>query len=167
ATVAILVLLSGAHVWLAAQTQPAPTSACETLASVSLPDTTITSAQTVAAGTFTPPGGRGGSAAAPWTDLPALCRIAATTKMLNSDVKFEVWLPARGWNGDLQPAGSGFWGGAIPFGRIRMLVKGGAATVGTDLGIEGFAGPSFVLQHPEKLENLRMAPLHAVIERGR
>src|SRR5436309_8614795 len=147
--------------------QTGSSTSCETLASVSLPDTTITGARNVAAGAFTPPAGRGGSAAAPWTDLPAFCRITATTKMLNSDVKFEVWLPARGWNGDFQPAGSSYWGGAIPFGRMRMLVKGGAATVGTDLGIEGFAGPSFVLQHPEKLENLRMAPLHAVIERGR
>src|SRR5262245_47554440 len=96
AAVAVLVLLSGARVWLGAQDQPASSATCETLASVSLPNTTITSAQTVAAGAFTPPGGRGGSASAPWTDLPAFCRIVATTKMLNSDVKFEVWLPARG-----------------------------------------------------------------------
>ena len=95
----------------------------------------------VAAGAFVPPGGRGGSVAAPWADLPEFCRISATTKMLNSEVKFEVWMPARGWSGDFQPAGSSFWGGAIPFGRMRTLVKDGAATVGTNLGIEGFAGP--------------------------
>ncbi len=46
-------------------------------------------------------------------------------------------------------------------------MKDGAATVGTNLGIEGFAGPSFVAEHPEKLENLKMDPLHAAIERAR
>jgi feruloyl esterase len=80
---------------------------------------------------------------------------------------FEVWLPATGWNGDFQPAGSGYWGGSIPFGRMRDVLKSGAATVGTDLGIHGFAGPSFVLDHPDKLENLKMDPLHAVIEQAK
>ena len=41
-----------------AQTQPAASASCETLASVSLPNTTITAAQTVSAGAFTPPGRR-------------------------------------------------------------------------------------------------------------
>jgi len=165
--IATLAFPLAARVGLRAQAQGAPSVACETLASVALADTTITSAQTVAAGAFVPPGGRGGAAAAPWSDLPAFCRIAATTKMLNSDVKFEVWMPAKGWNGDFQPAGSSFWGGAIPFGRMRELVKGGATTVGTDLGIAGFAGPSFALEHPEKFENLKMDPLHAAIERAK
>jgi feruloyl esterase len=162
---AIIVL--GVWVQPRAQTSSAPSIACGTLVSASLPDTTISSAQSVAAGAFTPPQGRGGAAAPPWTDLPAFCRVSATTRILNSDVKFEVWMPAQGWNGDFQPAGSGYWGGAIPFGRMRSLVKGGSATVGTNLGIEGFAGPSFVLDHPEKLENLKMEPLHAAIERAK
>jgi feruloyl esterase len=150
-----------------AQTPSAGFGSCGTLASVSLPNTTITLAQSVAAGAFTPPERRGGSAGSPWTDLPAFCRVSATTKMLNSDVKFEVWMPAQAWTGDFQPAGSSYWGGAIPFGRMRSLLKGGAATVGTDLGIAGFTGPSFVLEHPEKLENLKMAPLNAAIERAK
>ena len=169
--IALPVIAGLAFPWMAkvplrAQAQGAPSVSCETLASVSLPDTVITSAQSVAAGAFVPPAGRGG-VAAPWTDLPEFCRISATTKMLSSDVKFEVWMPARGWSGDFQPAGSSYWGGAIPFARMRTLLKGGAATVGTNLGIEGFAGPSFVVDHPEKLENLKMAPLHAAIERAR
>ena len=102
----------------AAQGSAASSSPCSALTSVSLPNTTITSAQSVPAGAFVPPPGRGGAAAAPWTDLPAFCRVSATTKMLNSDVMFEVWLPAAGWKGDLQPAGSNYWGGSIPFGRM-------------------------------------------------
>src|SRR5580704_11148546 len=99
---AIIVL--GVWVQPMAQTSSAPSIACGTLMSASLPDTTISSAQSVAAGAFTPPQERGGAAAPPWTDLPAFCRVSATTRILNSDVKFEVWMPAQGWNGDFQPA---------------------------------------------------------------
>jgi hypothetical protein len=51
--------------------QAAPV-ACESLASVSLPRATITTAQEVPAGEYTPPGG--GRQA----NLPAFCRIALT-----------------------------------------------------------------------------------------
>jgi feruloyl esterase len=150
-----------------AQAPAAASSSCASLMSMSLPNTTITSAESVAAGAFTPPAGRRGAAPAAWTDLPAFCRISATTNMLSSAVKFEVWMPAERWNGDVQPAGSPYWGGAIPLARMRELLKGGSATVGTNIGIEGFAGPSFVLEHPEKLENLKMEPLSAAIERAK
>jgi feruloyl esterase len=152
----------------AAEAQRAPASSpCERLAATALPDTTITSAQSVAAGAFTPPLPGGATAAAPFSDLPAFCRVVASTRMLSSDVKFEVWMPAQGWTGAFMPAGSSFWGGPIPFARMREVLKTGAVTVGTNLGIEGFAGPSFVIDHPEKLANLKMDPLHAVVERAK
>src|SRR5712691_90382 len=78
---------------------------CESLAALTLPNATVTSAQTVAAGAFTPPaagrGGRGGGPAAnPYARLPAFCRVIATLKpSSDSDIKVEVWLPASGWNG--------------------------------------------------------------------
>jgi Tannase and feruloyl esterase len=146
---------------------PSSSPSCERLASSTLPNTTITSAQSVAAGSFRPPQPAGGAPAAPFSDLPAFCRVVASTRLLNSDVKFEVWLPAQGWTGDFLPAGSSFWGGPIPFARMREVLKTGAVTVGTNLGIEGFNGPSFVMDHPEKLENLRMDPLNAVVERAK
>jgi len=52
-------------------------TSCEGLAMLKLPNTTITLAQTVAAGAFTPPAGtRGGQ----FNDLPAFCRVQATLK---------------------------------------------------------------------------------------
>ena len=121
----------------------------------------------VAAGSFTPPQPAGGTPAAPFSDLPAFCRVVASTRVLNSDVTFEVWMPAQGWTGEFVPAGSSFWGGPIPFARMREVLRTGAVTVGTNLGIEGFNGPSFVIDHPEKLENLKMEPLHVVVDRAR
>ena len=144
-----------------AQTR-APAIPCERLGSQALPDTTVTSAQVVLAGQFTPPG----AGAKPFADLPAFCRVVGSTRMLSSDVKFEVWLPER-WTGDIMPAGSNFWGGTIVFARMREVLLAGAVTVGTNLGIEGFTGPGFAKTQPEKFENFKMEPLHVVVERAK
>jgi len=111
--------------------------------------------------------GLGGQMVRAEGDLPAYCRVGGSTRVVNSDVKFEVWLPAERWTGDVMPAGSSFWGGPLPLARMREILRTGAVTVGTDLGIEGFTGPSFVLTQPGKLENLKMEPLHVVVARAR
>src|SRR5207253_6161315 len=72
-----------------------------------LPNTTITSANTLAAGAFTSPL-PGGSAGSQFSTLPAFCRVAATlTPSSDSDIKVEVWLPVSGWNGKFQAVGNG------------------------------------------------------------
>src|ERR1700730_6566764 len=99
---------------------PAAAASCESLTSLSLPDTTITSAQPIAAGAFTPP------------NLPGFCRVQAAVKRSGeTDVKIEVWLPAQGWNGDFQPAASGFGGGTIRYGGLSRTHPSGAATGAT------------------------------------
>ena len=84
---------------------------CESIKSLPLPNTSITHAQSVAPGGFTPQGGRGSDA---FKTLPAFCRIAATiTPVADSEIKIEVWLPETGWNGKLQSVGNGAWAGTI------------------------------------------------------
>ena len=75
---------------------------CESLKALARPDMTITVAELVPAGPYTPPApagdGRGGrgQAPAPAIMLPAHCRVAATLKPSNdSDVEMEVWMPAE------------------------------------------------------------------------
>ena len=54
---------------------------CESLGSLSLPYTTITSAQPVAAGAFVAPGATGAAAQnAAFKSLPNFCRVTATVK---------------------------------------------------------------------------------------
>jgi feruloyl esterase len=66
----------------------AAAATCASLASLTLPDTTITAAQRVAAGTYTAPDG------SVFTSLPAFCRIAATlTPTSDSNINIEVWMP--------------------------------------------------------------------------
>ena len=138
---------------------------CENLALLKLPDTTITTAQTVAAGSFVPPtnpGARGGAGgpAAVFKDVPAFCRVAATLKpSSDSDIKIEVWMPAAGWNGKFEAVGNGGWSGAVGLGALATAVQRGYAGASTDTGHEGGSG-SFVLGHPEKLIDFGYRSVH-------
>src|SRR5215831_11473136 len=95
---------------------------CESLSSLSLPNATVTIAQSVPAGSFTTPFN------ATLINLPAFCRVAATLKpSSDSAIKIEVWLPgvaasAQGsgapgsaWNEKLLAVGNGGWAGSIPY----------------------------------------------------
>src|SRR6266513_2574802 len=81
---------------------------CEKLAQLSLTNAKVTSAQSVAAGAFTPPPPASprpspNTIDALYKSLPAFCRVAITaTPSSDSDIKVEVWLPSTGWNGRLQ-----------------------------------------------------------------
>lgn len=144
--------MNPARVLLAAALSAAPmlAASCESLGSLTLSDTTVTSVQQVEAGAFTAPaGGRGGPDA--YKDLPAFCRFAATLKpSSDSDIKIEVWLPMSGWNKKYQAAGNGAWAGSIVYNDMAKALRAGYATSSTDTGHTGGNG-RFALGHPEKL----------------
>ncbi len=126
---------------------------CESLAATVLKDATVTRAEVVKPGMFSPPDGerRGGARANPYGDLQAFCRVAATlTPSTDSDIKIEVWLPATGWNGKLQAVGNGGWAGVISYTAMADALRSGYATASTDTGHIGGRG-TFALEHPEKL----------------
>jgi feruloyl esterase len=128
-------------------------ASCESLASLTLPDATITSAGIIAAGAFTPPGnpGRGRGPTDAYKDLPAFCRVQATLKpTTDSDIKIEVWLPTADWNHKYQAVGNGGWAGVISYSELADALRGHYATSSTDTGHTGGSG-SFALGHPEKL----------------
>src|SRR5579862_1959738 len=104
---------------------PAGAASCESLASLTLPDATITSAQTVAAGEFTPPAG-GPPGQMNFKGLPAFCRVSATlAPSKDSEIKIEVWMPSSGWNSKFQAVGNGGWSGSISYPSLgRALANG-------------------------------------------
>jgi feruloyl esterase len=121
-------------------------ASCESLSSLSLPQTKITSAQFVAAGDFSLPSG-----GQPIHNLPAFCRVGATlVPSKDSDIKIEVWLPASGWNGKVQAVGNGGWSGAIGYGALASAIRHGYASASTDTGHTG-GSAAFAFAHPEKL----------------
>ena len=126
---------------------------CESLKSLSLENSTITSSETVAAGQFSLPAtGRGAAQQnAAFKQLPSFCRVAATLKpSSDSDIKIEVWLPVSNWNGKYQAVGNGGWAGVISYSALAEGLARGYAMSSTDTGHVGGSG-SFALGHQEKL----------------
>jgi len=148
------VMTAGAAVSAAAAT-------CESLLTLTLANTTITSAQT------------GPAANVPNPDvvrnLPAFCRVTATlAPTSDSDIKVEVWLPAppaegapgnTAWNGKLQSVGNAAWGGVIPYPALATAVAAGYASAATDTGHVGNTA-KFVPGHPEKLIDYGYRAVH-------
>ena len=131
---------------------------CEKLAALALPNTTITEAQLVQAGAFTPPGAGGDGRA--FRTLPAFCRLAATLKpSTDSDIKIEVWLPAAGWNGKFQAVGNGAFNGNIAYPAMAAALGRGYATSSTDTGHTGNTA-SWAVGHPEKVVDFGWRAVH-------
>ena len=106
---------------------------CEQLAKAATPQLTITSATTVAAGALQlPPGPLG---PVDTSKLPAFCRVQGSIHPTNdSNIGFEVWLPASNWNHEYVQFGSGCLAGHIdPSVFVRKLAAG-YATGATDDG---------------------------------
>ncbi len=132
-------------------------AACEQLAGLKLAHTEITLAQSIAAGAFEPPegAGSGGPPAPPgaYSHLPPFCRVAGTIRpTADSDIRFEVWMPASSWNGKFVGVGNGVWAGSITYFSMVQPLSMGYATAATDDGHQGNPlDASFAAGHPEKL----------------
>jgi len=130
---------------------------CETLNTLDLPATSIASAESVPAGNFTPPTGK----AIP--NLPAFCRVAGVLKpSSDSNIQFEVWLPASNWNGKFQGVGNGGFAGYIDYGQMGNAVANGYATAATDTGHRATGGvdAAWALNHPEKIADFGYRAIH-------
>jgi hypothetical protein len=138
---------------------------CEQLAQLALPNTKITSAQTVAAGAFAPPANM-----APWLAgdpsfykrLPAFCRVIAEDKPASdSDIKIEVWMPSSDWNGKFRGQGNGGFAGEIDYRVLALAVLQGYASAATDTGhAANGSDASWALGHPEKIIDFAYRAIH-------
>jgi len=143
---------------------PALAATCDDLAKSQLPNTTIAAAAVVAQGAFVQPapaGAKGkGKGANPYATTPEFCRVELTLAPTNdSDIKVEVWLPTRGWNGKYQAVGNGGWAGTITYNAMAQAVERGYAASSTDTGHVGGRG-IFALGHPEKLIDYSYRSVH-------
>ena len=158
-------LLLAAAAALAATTASAqtPSLSCERLSTLPLTGGTITSAQTVPAGQFTPPAnGRAGGQPRtnPYATVPAFCRVMAQLKpSTDSDIRVEVWLPVAGWNGKLQVVGNGGFAGAIGYPALGTAITDGYVAASTDTGHTG-GDPAFMQGHPERVTDFAYRAIH-------
>jgi hypothetical protein len=150
--------------WLAASVAAVQGATCESLAGLKLRKTSITLAESVPAGAFTPPDGK------PISNLPAFCRVAGVIRpSSDSHIEFEVWMPASGWNGKFQGVGNGGFAGAIMYGGLAGAVARGYAAASTDTGHRpaprpapwgGGTDASWALGHPQKIVDFGYRAIH-------
>jgi feruloyl esterase len=134
---------------------------CDALTTLNLPMTTITGAQSIPAGSYTPPG----SAALP--NLPAFCRVTAT---ISPAVKIEVWMPVTtGWNGKYQGVGGGGTAGVIVYSALAAGIRLGYATASTDTGhvSTGSFDAVWALNRPDLVEDFGYRGTHVMSTTGK
>jgi len=150
---------------------PIRTSAntCEGLVELKLGNTKINSALVVARGGFTLPP----DSSAVSTDfftafktLRAFCRVTGIIQpSSDSQIGFEVWLPASSWNGKYEGAGNGGFGGSINYYRLAEAVNAGYVGSSTDTGHQGSYGDrSWAPGHPEKVIDFNYRAVHETAE---
>ena len=133
---------------------------CESLTSLKLSRTTITTSTIVPTGPLSAPAGPGGAGNAAMT-VPAHCEVKGTVRpSKDSDIKFALWLPVAAWNGKYRQEGNGGWAGSIPYRSLLEPLTRGYATAATDDGHEGGGGAGWAVGHPEKLIDFGYRAVH-------
>jgi hypothetical protein len=139
---------------------------CEQLAQLALPNAKVTSAQVVAAGTFTP---EATGDASFYKQVPSFCRVMIEDKpTTDSDIKIEVWLPVAGWNGKFRGQANGGFAGYIDYQMLGLAVMQGYASAATDTGHAGIPpDASWALGHPEKIVDFAYRGIHEMTVAGK
>jgi feruloyl esterase len=167
--------------------QMAGGGSCENLRNLKIPETSIASAQQVAAGEFSAPGGGGmmrggplpsggppdagrggkpdvgrGPASPAAKALPAFCRVVG---VVQPAIHFEVWLPPaageKKWNGKFNGVGNGGMAGFIAYDALIESLARGYATASTDTGhTEKMGDDSWALGHPELIVDFASRGIH-------
>jgi hypothetical protein len=130
---------------------------CANLKNLPLTDTRITIAEPVTSGVV-----EIAESGASLRDMPPFCRVAGELRPTSdSRIRFEVWLPAQGWNGRLLGSGNGGFAGAIYYPQLAGYLKRGFAVAGTDAGhqAEG-TDASWAYRHPEKVKDFGWRAIH-------
>lgn len=138
---------------------------CSTLSDLRLPNTTVSSAVLVenAAVTFSAPA---------FADLPSFCRVVAHVQSAaDSDIRVEIWLPARGWTGVFHGNGNGGFAGTLELGYASMAegVRRGFASAITDTGTAPATplnGDSLI-GHPRKWKDWGRLSTHVMTLTGK
>ncbi len=149
-----------------ASASPSWAARCEDLVNLKLPDTTIKSATSVAAGAFSGPD----KVAHP--ELPAFCRVVAAVRSApDSDIAVEVWLPSEPWARVFHGNGNGGFAGLLASGYPGMAagLGRGYATATTDMGtapatpLNGDA----LIGHPQKWKDWGRRSTHVMTVTGK
>jgi feruloyl esterase len=162
----ILAPVCGAAAFAALAGGQAEAADCADLLEQAPPDAEITAATLQPAGPFTIPPELG---PAQTVDLPSFCRIQGVLHPTSdSEIVFEVWLPAESWNGRFQGIGNGAFAGSIGYSGLAAAVQGGYAAAATDTGHQaGGLDASWAEGHPEKVVDFGWRAVHLTAVAGK
>ena len=141
----------------------APEQACGELVSLTFEgNTTITASTTVSTGALVTPTDQS------LTALPAFCRVIGVSRPTSdSDIRFEVWLPADSWNGKFVSSGEGGFAGRLNYTRLGLdggldeWLRRGYATASTDTGHRS-TDDNWAVGHPERVIDYAYRSKHLV-----
>jgi len=136
---------------------------CAGLKNLKLDSTEITIAESVTTGTLAVEGED------PMQGLPAFCRVTGIVRpSTDSEIRFEVWLPAEGWNGRLLGVGNGGFAGAIEYRQFVSYLKRGFAVAGSDAGHRAEnTDATWAFDHPEKIKDFGWRAVHLTAKDGK
>jgi feruloyl esterase len=132
---------------------------CAKLATLELTDARISAARSIDTGVFNEDTavGRVGRT---YKDLPPFCRVrGVATPVPGSEIEFEVWLPASGWNGRLHMVGNGAYSSNIYYAQMVARLRAGDVAVATNTGHKG-SDLSFAIGHPERIVDFAHRAVH-------
>lgn len=166
ASLTTLILAAGLTIGNPAIAKPVQ---CKALKSVKFTQTTITRAETVAAGGFKSPAPAFPGMGADYSRLPAFCRISGTIKpTADSDIRFDLWLPLKHWNGRFMQTGNGGAAGSIVYSSLAEPLAAGYAVANTDTGHQGTGGDfSWAAGHPQRLTDFAYRAVHELTVVGK
>jgi hypothetical protein len=132
---------------------------CEALGRLRLADVTLEIAQPVEPGAYTAPDGQSHA-------VPAFCRAAGIARPSRaSEVRFELWMPAAGWNGRYYQLGNGGFAGWIHYPSLAAELRRLNAVALTDTGHRASGGDaSWALGRPELLVDYGYRSLKATTD---
>jgi feruloyl esterase len=145
---------------------PALAVDCNALKDEAPPNGEITAATLQPAGPFVIPPELG---PARTVALPSFCRVQGVLRPTSdSDIRFEVWLPAEGWNGRYQGIGNGGFAGAIGYSGLAAAVQSGYVAASSDTGHRaGGTDASWAKGHPEKVIDFGWRAVHLTTIAGK
>ncbi|WP_158080892.1 tannase/feruloyl esterase family alpha/beta hydrolase [Pelomonas sp. KK5] len=147
---------------------------CDSLKSLKLTGATIVSADTIPAGSFTPPG-----STTAFDNLPEFCRVVATaTPATGSSIGIELWLPSKSWNGRYQQVGTHGTGGVLYWSEMAPQLRRGFATGATDTGhtlpapvsgqpLLANRGSVWAIGFPERVKDYGYRAVHELVDKAK
>jgi feruloyl esterase len=98
--------------------------------------------------------------------LPEFCRIQGVIEpAADSHIGFEVWLPAKDWNGKLEGFGNAGFGGEMSYTQMAFALLSRYASTSTDTGHKGGATDArWALNQPQKILDYGYRAVHETAE---